>query len=85
MGLSLTLDVRQAGEHEAEDLEERGMHGHARSRVVAGEPEQVADQLRELAALGIGHFALSFRAHSLAQLSERLALFATEIRPRLLS
>jgi probable F420-dependent oxidoreductase len=83
IGLSLTVDLRQAGEHEAEDLEERGMHGHASSRIVSGGPAQVLDKMRELASVGIGHFALSFRAASLQQLEDRMTLFASDVQPHL--
>lgn len=83
MGLSLTVDLHEAGAGHAEDLEERGMHGHAASRVVTGTAPQVVERLNELAAVGVGHAALSFRAHSLADLKERMENFAQEVRPHL--
>lgn len=83
LGLSLTVDLREPGEHSAEDLEERGMHGHAASRVVTGAAPEVAEKLAQLAAVGVSHFALSFRAHSLSQLEDRLERFARDVRPHL--
>ncbi len=83
MGLSLTVDLQELGEKQAEDLEERGMHGHAASRVVTGTAAEVAEQLNQFTAAGVGHYALSFRAHSLAHLKERLEGFARDVRPQL--
>jgi probable F420-dependent oxidoreductase len=83
MGLSLTVDLRAPGEGLSEDLEERGMHGHAGSRVVTGTAPEVTGKLNEIAAAGVEHFALSFRAHSLAQLKERMESFACDVRPSL--
>ncbi len=83
IGLSLTVELVRDSGAMAEDLEARGLHGHAHDRVVHGMPNRVAERLLELAGAGVDHFLLSFRATALEELEEHLEWFAREVRPQL--
>lgn len=83
VGLSLTVEPVRDQATSAEDLEARGLHGHAHDRVVHGRPERVAERLLELADAGVDHFLLSFRATTLEELGEHLEWFARDVRPQL--
>src|SRR2546427_374441 len=52
-------------------------------RVLAGEPNALVDQVRELAGLGVEHLVLEFLAADGRELDEQLALFAERVRPGL--
>src|SRR5438093_115909 len=52
-------------------------------RVLAGEPNALVDQIRELAGLGVEHLVLEFLAADGRELDEQLALFAERVRPGL--
>ena len=83
IGLSLTVELVGDSDALTEDLEARGLHGHAHDRVVHGKPQRVAERLQELASAGVDHFLLSFRATELEELEDRLEWFAREVRPQL--
>jgi alkanesulfonate monooxygenase SsuD/methylene tetrahydromethanopterin reductase-like flavin-dependent oxidoreductase (luciferase family) len=83
IGLSLTVELVHDLTPKAEDLEARGLHGHAHDRVVQGKPDRVAERLLELADAGVDHFLLSFRASTLEELEEHLEWFARHVRPQL--
>jgi alkanesulfonate monooxygenase SsuD/methylene tetrahydromethanopterin reductase-like flavin-dependent oxidoreductase (luciferase family) len=83
VGLSLTVELMRPSDSQVEDLEERGMHGHARDRIVRGHPEQVAARLNEFGEVGVNHLLLSFRANDLSELKERMAWFVEDVRPLL--
>src|SRR5436189_13620 len=52
-------------------------------RVLAGEPNALVDQIRELAGLGVEHLVLEFLAADGRELDEQLTLFAERVRPGL--
>jgi probable F420-dependent oxidoreductase len=56
------------------------LHG---GRVLAGEPDALADQLRALRAAGVEHLALEFLSADGADLDEQMSLFAQRVRPAL--
>jgi alkanesulfonate monooxygenase SsuD/methylene tetrahydromethanopterin reductase-like flavin-dependent oxidoreductase (luciferase family) len=51
--------------------------------VVAGEPEAMAERIRELGAAGVEHLVLEFLAPDGTDLDEQMTLFAERVRPRL--
>lgn len=83
IGLSLTIEAVHQQHARAEDLEERGLHGHGRERVAAGDAEAVAARLNEFIDAGVEHFLLSFRTTTLPQLKEDMEWFTAEVRPQL--
>jgi probable F420-dependent oxidoreductase len=56
------------------------LHG---GRVLAGEPNALADQIGELGAAGVEHLVLEFLAADGADFDEQMALFAERVRPQL--
>ena len=83
IGLSLTVEAVHRQHARAEDLEERGLHGHGRDKAVAGEAEAVALRLNEFIESGVEHFLLSFRASTLTALKEDMEWFSSAVRPQL--
>ena len=51
--------------------------------MLGGEPAQLVDRIRELAAAGVEHLVLEFLASDAADLDEQIALFAERVRPQL--
>jgi len=51
-------------------------------RVVAGEPEALAEQIGELKGCGVEHLVLEFLAADAADLDAQIGLFADRVRPR---
>jgi probable F420-dependent oxidoreductase len=85
MGLSLTIDFPRQGESRTRSLEERGMHGHGRERIVSGGIDEITTRLNDFILAGVNHFLLSFRASDLSELKETMDRFASEVRPRLIA
>lgn len=83
VGLSLTVELLRRDQHATEDLEARGLHGHAHDRIVKGDAYRVVGRLQELADAGVNHFLLSFRATELSELMERMEWFAEDVKPQL--
>ena len=84
IGLSLTIEVQRQSESTSEGLEERGMHGHGRERVVSGGRDEIIARLNEFIIAGVNHFLLSFRDSDLSELKETLDWFANDVRPQLI-
>jgi probable F420-dependent oxidoreductase len=53
--------------------------GHA----LAGEPDHIAERLREFGAMGVGHVQVRFRNRSLQELLDQMDAFAAEVAPLL--
>jgi probable F420-dependent oxidoreductase len=51
-------------------------------RVMAGEPEALIDQVKELAECGVEHLVLEFLAADGRELEEQMTVFADAVRPR---
>jgi probable F420-dependent oxidoreductase len=52
-------------------------------RTITGEPEKIAESLREFAAMGCSHLQVRFRNRSLAELLDQMEAFATTVAPAL--
>jgi len=53
--------------------------------MIVGNPDEFADQVEELRALGVEHLVLEFVGRDFADFQAQVEAFATEVRPRLTS
>jgi hypothetical protein len=51
--------------------------------MLAGEPQQLVDQIHELAEAGVEHLVLEFLAMDAAEFQAQMTLFADRVRPKL--
>ena len=50
-------------------------------RTLSGSPEQIAQDIRRYAEVGVGYFLFSYRSGSVTEVLESMEQFATEVRP----
>ena len=50
-------------------------------RALSGSPEQIAQDIRRYAEVGVGYFLFSYRSGSVTEVLESMEQFATEVRP----
>ena len=48
---------------------------------VTGEPEVLADSIRDVAAMGVTHMGLRFRSRSCDELIDQIAAFSRDVVP----
>ena len=51
-------------------------------RLLTGSPDQVADDIKAFADIGVRHFMFNFQSHTLEETLARMERFATTVRPR---
>jgi hypothetical protein len=56
------------------------VHG---GKVLAGEPDELADRIAELEAVGVEHLVLEFLAPDGTDLDRQMTVFAERVRPKL--
>ena len=61
-----------------------GVHRiHQHASIISGAAHDVARQMGEYVAAGVGHFLLTFRSTDLSNLQDQMRWFASEVRPML--
>ncbi|MGP3922567.1 TIGR03619 family F420-dependent LLM class oxidoreductase [Streptomyces sp. 8N616] len=56
---------------------------HVGRRTLSGKPEQLAESLREYAAMGVHQIQVRFRSRSRAELTDQMEAFTTDVAPHL--